>query len=60
MPAKNETVRKKKSFSGQTVIVQVADFVDEVLTEGKATQIVIEDDRGGQGVINVYVVKPKE
>lgn len=38
---------------------EAAEYVAEVLTHGTAVRIVVEDDRGGQGTINVYVTHPR-
>jgi uncharacterized protein YqgV (UPF0045/DUF77 family) len=62
MAAKNALRTTQKKFSmedGVTAIQQVLDHVFTTLQEGTATEIKIQDDRGGQGTINVYVTQPR-
>jgi hypothetical protein len=47
------------SGNERTAVRKVQDRIGVELVEGIATEILIQDDRGGQGTINVFITKPK-
>jgi hypothetical protein len=46
------------SSVGLTAISKVQNMVGNTLVEGVATEIIIRDDRGGSGCIEVFITKP--
>lgn len=61
-PGSNKLATKKHLFSSDAhgaAISKVQAFIGIVLDKGVATEIVVRDDRGGAGVIEVFVTEPK-
>ena len=53
------TQYRYSSGNGRTAVRKVQERIGVELVEGVATEILIQDDRGGQGTINVFITKPK-